>query len=156
MLVMGMPGDRRLDRPPSDRYVAAPNADATVTAPAGSNIRAVGAGVLAAAGWAVLSVVLGGGLAISAGLLVLAAAGGRIIAVATAWGGGSGLASRTRLALVVGLVIAGFALGQLGIWAYGRAEGGVLAPVDYLVTTFGVVVPLQLAVALAVGWWTAR
>lgn len=153
---MGMPGDRRLDRPPSDRYVAAPDADATATATAGSTIRAVGAGVAAAAAWAVLSVVLGGGLAISAGLLVLAAAGGRVIAVATTWGGGGSLQAGTRIALVVGLVIAGFVLGQLGIWAYGRAEGGVMAPLDYLLTTFGVVVPLQLVVALAVGWWTAR
>ena len=153
---MGMPGDRRLDRPPSDRYVAAPDADATATVPAGSTIRAVGAGVAAAAAWAVLSVVLGGGLAISAGLLVLAAAGGRVIAVATTWGGGGSLQAGTRIALVVGLVIAGFVLGQLGIWAYGRAEGGVMAPLDYLLTTFGIVVPLQLVVALAVGWWTAR
>jgi hypothetical protein len=103
-----------------------------------------------------LTVVFGGILLITAGLLVLAGAAGRLIALAVAWGGGPGLVAGTRMILVIGLVAAGFVLGQLGLWAYGRAEGGVLDPVDYLVTTFGIVVPLQLAIALFVAWWTAR
>jgi hypothetical protein len=153
MPVMGTPGERRLDRPPSDRFAAPPEAERP---PSGSTLRAVGAGGGAAAAWAIATVLFGGGLTITAGLLVLAAAFGRLIALAVAWGGGAGLASGTRRALVVGLVVAGFVLGQLGIWAYGRAEGGVMAPLDYLLTTFGIVVPLQLGIALAVAWWTAR
>lgn len=150
---MGMPGERRLDRPPSERYRTESE---VLVAPAGSTGRAIGAGGGAAIGWAVATVLFGGVLAVSLGLLVLAAAFGRLIALATAWGAGARLSDRARLVLVVGLVVAGFVLGQLGIWAYGRAEGGVLAPLEYLTTTFGIVVPLQLLVALGVAWWTAR
>jgi hypothetical protein len=153
MLVMGTPGERRLDKPPSERYRVAANPE---PAARGSTARAIGAGAGAAGAWAILTVLFGGILLITAGLLVLAGAAGRVIALAVAWGGGPGLAARTRMALVIGLVVAGFVLGQLGLWAYARSEGGVLALVDYLVTTFGIVVPLQLAIALAVGWWTAR
>jgi hypothetical protein len=153
MLVMSTPGERRLDRPPSDRYQTPPE---TALPPAGSTLRAIGAGLGAAVAWAALTVVLGGVLTLTAGLLVLAAAGGRLVALAVAWGGGPGMMRGTRLGLVVALVIAGFVLGQVGIWAYGRAEGGVMAPVDYLMTTFGIVVPLQLVIALVVAWWTAR
>jgi hypothetical protein len=153
MPVMGMPGERRLDRPPSERYRTEPE---TVAAPSGSVLRALAAGAAAALGWALGTVLFGGVLAVSLGLLVLAAAFGRLIALAVAWGGGSGLERGRRLALVVGIAVAGFVLGQLGIWVYGRVEGGVMAPVDYLMTTFGPVVPLQLLVALGVAWWTAR
>lgn len=153
MVVMGTPGERRLDRPPSDRFRAPPEA---ASAPRGSRRRAVAAGLGAAAAWAVLAVLFGGVLALSAGLLVLAAAFGRLIALTVGSGGGQGMARGARRAFVLALVVAGFVLSQIGIWAYGRAEGGVMAPIDYLVTTFGVVVPFQLVIALAVAWWTAR
>lgn len=150
---MTSPGERRLDRPPSDRFRAVPEAEGP---PSGSTLRAIGAGSGAAAAWAIATVLFGGVLTITAGLLVLAAAFGRLVALAVAWGGGIGLAAGTRLAAVIGLIVAGFVLGQLGLWAYGRAEGGVMAPLDYLLTTFEIVVPLQLVIALAVAWWTAR
>jgi hypothetical protein len=153
MLVMGTPGERRLDKPPSERYRVTPEPEPPSR---GSYARALGAGAAAAVAWALLTVVLGGILLITAGLLVLAGAAGRVIGLAVAWGGASVLAAQPRLALVLALVAAGFVLGQLGLWAYGRAEGGVLAPLDYLLTTFGIVVPLQLVIALAVGWWSAR
>jgi hypothetical protein len=153
MLVMGTPGERRLDKPPSERYRVAPEPEPVTR---GSSARAIGGGAGAAGAWALLTILFGGILLITAGLLVLAGAAGRVIALAVAWGGGPALAADRRLALVLALVAAGFVLGQLGLWAYGRAEGGVLAPVDYLITTFGIVVPLQLAIALAVAWWTAR
>jgi hypothetical protein len=48
------------------------------------------------------------------------------------------------------------ALGQLGLWAYARSEGGVLGPIDYLAETFGVLVPLEFLAASVVAWATAR
>ena len=150
---MGMPGERRLDRPPSERYLIEPEAPTPLT---GSTMRALGAGLAAALGWSLATILFGGVLAVSLGLLVLAAAFGRLIALAVAWGGGSGLAAGPRLAIALATVVDGFLVGQFGVWAYGRLEGGVLAPVEYVMTTFGIVVPLQLLVALGVAWWTAR
>jgi hypothetical protein len=36
------------------------------------------------------------------------------------------------------------------------AEGGVLAPIEYLSQTFGPLVPIQLVIAGVAAWWTAR
>jgi hypothetical protein len=74
-------------------------------------------------------VVLGGIVTVTAGLVILAAFLG--------WLTGR-LVSPPRLAAVVALVavIAGF----LAIWLYGRMEGGVLDPLDYLVEVEGPVV----------------
>ncbi len=158
MLVMTSPaqppGERRLDRPPSDRYrpAVAPPGDV----PTGSVARAFALGVAASISWLLLTVLLGGVVALSTGLIVLAAAAGRVIALAVAYGGTPTVAASTRQALALGLVVVGFAFGQLGLWAFARFEGGVLAPIEYLAETFGVVVPVQLLVAAAVAWWTAR
>jgi hypothetical protein len=86
-------------------------------------------------------------------LLVVAALIGRYVAVALRAGGAPDHGAE---AVAVGLAILGVALGQLGIWLYARSEGGVLGLLDYLAQTFGWLVPLQLAVAAAVGWWSAR
>ncbi len=153
MPVMTSPGERRLDRPPSERYRTPPEPESVV---AGSTARAVMAGLAAGAGWVVATIVLGGVLALSAGLLVIAAGAGRLIGLAIGWGAGLAVAPGPRLGLMVGVVVVAFVLGQLGLWAYARLEGGVLAPIDYLGATFGLIAPLQLILAGAVGWWTAR
>jgi hypothetical protein len=100
--------------------------------------------------------ILGGVLAVSAGLLVVAAV--------TAWAIAAGLrtgAGSTRQALSprrVTLVLATLAVtgGQVGLWLYARSEGGVLGPLEYLGETFGVLVPLEFAIAWVVSWATAR
>lgn len=153
MLVMTTPGERRLDRPPSERYQTPPEAEPVV---AGSSGRAVSAGIAAGTGWILATVLLGGVLALSAGLLVVAGAAGRLIGLAIGWGAGPALAPRQRVSLVIAVVALAFVVGQLGLWAYAQAEGGVLAPLDYLGQTFGIVAPLQLVLAAVVGWWTAR
>ena len=104
----------------------------------------------------VATVVLGGVLAFSSGLLVVAAVTGRAIGLALQLGGRDAVPPRTRLALAVGLSIVAVVLGQLGLWWYAGIEGGVLGPVDYLGETFGVLVPLQFALALGFAWWAAR
>ena len=50
----------------------------------------------------------------------------------------------------------GVGLGQVGLWLLARGEGGVLPLVDYLGETFGILVPLQLAIAGLVAWWRSR
>lgn len=114
------------------------------------------AGIVAGVAWILATVLLGGVLALSAGLLVVAAAAGRLIGLAIGWGAGPALAPRRRVSLVVAVVVLAFVVGQLGLWAYAQLEGGVLAPLDYLGQTFGIVAPLQLILATVIGWWTAR
>jgi hypothetical protein len=120
------PGDRRplLDRPPSDRYVAR-----TPAADAAGRLDAMLIPIGIVIGTAVAFVVLGGILTVTAGLVILAAFLG--------WLTGR-LISPPRLAAVVALVaiVAGF----LAIWLFGRMEGGVLDPLDYLVEVEGPVV----------------
>jgi hypothetical protein len=81
-------------------------------------------------------VVVGGILAITAGLVVLAGLVGWLI----------GLLVRPPLRAAV-VAIAAVVAGLLGIWLFGRLEGGVLNPIDYLAEVQGVVVPLELLAA---------
>ena len=66
------------------------------------------------------------------------------------WRGGG--ASVIALALALGAV----ALGQLGLWQYGRSEGGVLGPLDYLGQVYGPLVLVEFAAAGVIAWLAAR
>ncbi len=150
------PGERRLDRPPSDRF-RDPRPDLEpVPGPTGSAARAVGAGVLAGIAGAIATVVLGGVIGLSAGLLVVAAATGWGIGTGTRIGAREAAAGPSRHWPAVAIAAAAVVVGQLGLWLYARSEGGVLPLPDYLGATFGVLVPAQAAIALGVAWWTAR
>jgi hypothetical protein len=149
------PGERRLARPPSDRYRAAESAREGRTRPVSPG-RGLAFAAAAAIVGATAITVLGGVVTMTGGLLVVAA----IIGWATAWalraGGGTTIAARRRAYLALGLAIAGVALGQVGLWLYGRTEGGVLPLVEYLGETFGPLVPIQALIAGAVAWVVAR
>jgi len=152
------PGERRLTRPPSDRYRPADSAtdvDADA-APPGSIARGVLFGALASLTGVLVTVLLGGGLALSAGLLVIWAAAGNAIGLATRIGGGPALAAPRRTGVAVGLAVAGVALGQVGLWWYAGTEGGVLPLMDFLGQTYGVLVPVQVVLAAGFAWWAAR
>lgn len=149
------PGERRLAHPPSERYESVPDVPAPAVAP-GSPGRGLGWGAGAAAVGAVLTVLLGGVLAISAGLLVLWVSAGNAVGIATRIGGGAALPAPRRTWLAVALAIVGVAMGQVGLWWYATTEGGVLPLVEYLSTTFGVLVPLQALLAVGAAWWAAR
>lgn len=147
-------GSRRLHRPPSDRFTV-DGAEAPV-APSGSLVRAaIAADGMALAG-AALTVVLGGVLALSAGLLVLWASIGSLVGQVTRWMGGTSVASGVRIAVAVGSALLGVAVGQLGLWLYADLEGGALPLVEYLGQTYGVLVPLQALLAAGFAWWTSR
>jgi hypothetical protein len=155
----GAPGERRLARAPSERYGPAP-ADglpvATVPSPGGAAMRGIAYGAITAVVGSVLIVVFGGAMAVSAGLLVVAASIGYVVAIATVAGAGGSMSSPARsrsAAVLAGLSVA---LGQVGLWLFARSEGGVLEPIDYLGQTFGVVVPVELLLAAGVAWWRAR
>lgn len=164
-------GERRLERAPSERYGTAPEAglprapgpDAGVGADAGETAttgadpaRGVAFGTVAALVGAALIVVFGGALAVSAGLLVVASAVGYSVGLATVIGAGDTLPPTRRSWIAGALAGLGVLLGQVGLWLFARAEGGVLGPIDYLGQTFGVLVPVEVLLAAVVGWWRAR
>ena len=151
------PGERRLAKPPSDRYPAIDPEAATVpSAAAGSLLRGVLYGAIAAFGGVLATILLGGVMALSAGLLVVWASAGNAIGLATRIGSGLAVARSTRIGIAAGLALTGAALGQLGLWWYAGTEGGVLPLLSYLGETFGILVPLQALLAVGFAWWAAR
>ena len=160
-------GERRLTRAPSERYGApgtagtppapdGPHATTPFTAPGQAPVRGVAFGAIAALVGAALIVVFGGALAVSAGLLVVASGVGYAVGLATVVGAGNTLSTGTRPWIAAALAGLGVGLGQIGLWLFARAEGGVLAPIDYLAQTFGPLVPVEVLLAAAVAWWRAR
>lgn len=153
------PGERRLERPPSDRYrdaeaEAAATAAATTRPP--SAARAIVAALVAGLVGALVTVVLGGLLGLSAGLVVVAGATGWAIGTALRTLAGATLPRPRRVGLALAITLVGFALGQIGLWWYAGTEGGVLSLADYLGETFGPLVPVQAALGIAFAWWAAR
>lgn len=168
------PGERRLARPPSERYGAAPADGDGTEAPRASDpaspsdvsavpgaigatpARGIAYGAIAAIVGAALIVVFGGALAVSAGLLVVASGVGYAVGLVTLIGSADTLHGRGRPWVAAGLAALGVLLGQVGLWIFARAEGGVLAPIDYLAQTFGPLVPMEVLLAAVVAWWRAR
>ena len=151
------PGERRLARPPSDRYRAAEVAAALDMPDPGASVpRGVAVGTVVGIAGAVVIIVLGGVFALSAGLVVAAAAIGWAVAMALRIGARERLTRAARGRLAIGLAAAAIALGQLGLWLYARTEGGVLAPLDYLSEVFGFLVPAEFTAAAIVAWVSAR
>jgi hypothetical protein len=110
------PGEPRpqLDRPPGERYAVPVSDDRD-----GMDLR--WATVAVVLGGAILYTILGGILTITAGLVV--------VAIFLGWLIGK-LVSPPPLAALIGLVA--IVVGLLGIWLFGRIEGGVLDPIAYL------------------------
>ena len=145
---------RRLERPPADRF--RDQVEEESPAPQGSPGRAVGAAVAGAVATAALTVLLGGVLAVSAGLLVLWASGGYAIGLVTRLQSGTALSARRRRGIALTAAVLGVLLGQVGLWWFASTEGGVLPVVEYLAQTFGLLVPLQVVLAAAGAWWGSR
>jgi hypothetical protein len=154
-------GERRLARPPSERYGAGsggaePAALPPDAADRASPARGIAFGAVAAIVGAALIVVLGGAMAISAGLLVASAAIGYAVGLAMVAGAEGTLTSPRRRGTAAALAGVAIVLGQVGLWLFARTEGGVLPLIDYLGQTFGPLVPLELLLAVGVAWWRAR
>lgn len=154
-----VPGERRLTRPPSERYreAEARAAAASESSPrAVSPARGLGLGLLVALAGAAVIVVLGGILALTLGLIVVAGAIGWLVAVAVGFGAGATLPASRRASAAAGLALLGVLVGQVGLWLYAASEGGVLSLPDYLGEVYGPLVPLELTLAGAIAWATAR
>jgi hypothetical protein len=154
------PGERRLARPPSDRYREAEARSAGATGPrpdrSASLARGLALAIVAGLTGAALLVFIGGVVTLTTGLLAIAGLTGFAIAIALVLGAGDHLAGRRRVLLAIGLSLAAVALGQLGLWQYGRSEGGVLPLIDYLAEVFGLLVPAEFLAAGIVAGVAAR
>jgi hypothetical protein len=131
------PGDRRpaLDRAPSERYrVPAQDAPSGATRRGAFDQLLVPIGLVV--GTSLAFVLLGGFLTVIAGLVIVAALAG--------WLTGRLVTPPGRAAAVGFLAVA---LGLLGIWLYGRMEGGVLDPIAYLFEVQGPVVVIACLLA---------
>lgn len=155
------PGERRLDRPPSDRYrvtdqpAVPPGGGEPGPAGQGSPTRALVTAIAAAAVGGLVITVAGGLLTMTAGLLVIAALLGWVVGALVGLDGGASSDRQRRRVLAAALAIGGVALGQVGLWLIARQEGGTLDPVAYLAEVFGALVPLEVALAAGFAWWRA-
>ncbi len=154
------PGERRLAHPPSDRYRAAEAQAAAAAAPepdpSASVARGLSLAIVAGIVGAGAILYIGGVATITTGLLAVAGLTGLAIAAALVLGAGEHLARRPRVLIAIGLSLAAVALGQLGLWQYGRSEGGVLPLLDYLAEVFGLLVPAEFIAAAVVAALVAR
>ena len=158
------PAARRLDRPPADRYRgfdrrdSAESTGAPIEGPTGGGSVARSAAWTAPAAIVALIVywVFAGPLAFSAGLVVVGIFAGRMIGLTAKAGGGTAVTSDQRVVVALVTTVGWFVAAQVATWIYARNEGGVLPILDYLLQTFGPVVPLVAIAAVLAAWWSAR
>ncbi|MFL5715207.1 MAG: hypothetical protein ACJ769_11155 [Chloroflexota bacterium] len=156
-----LPGEqRRLARPPSERYreaEAKAAADAAARDVSSASIaRGLALALIVSLIGALALVLLGAIATVTTGLIVVAGAIGFGVAVALQVGAGARLSNSRRIILAIALTVGAIGLGQLGIWQYGRAEGGVLPLVDYLAEVFGPLVIVEFVIGAIVAWAVAR
>jgi len=97
--------------------------------------------LLGTTGTFVVSLLAGGAI----GLLVSGATAGATPALSR------GRATRVAIGLAIGMVV----LAGIATWLLARAEGGVMDPISYLWTTFGLGIPAQAVVAVLAAVWGA-
>ena len=143
-----------LDHPPSHRYLNP--SERAAGAAAGTRPRVprrplVAALLVAIVGAAGLTVILGVFLA-TAGTFVVSGLGGAAIGLLIAAAPLSRReAERMAISIATGMIV----LAGLGVWIIARAEGGVMDPLSYLWTTFGLGLPAQALVAMLAAAWGA-
>jgi len=144
------PPKRLLDQAPSERLGGSPPpagaAGAAGAAGEGSPGRAVAFGLVAAAAGAIVHLAAATLLLWTGALLVVAVTIGIGVGLAVAIGAGRAMRLRTRRALALGLALGSIALAVGSSWAL---SGMYLGPLDYLAQVYGLLVPLQLALAAA-------
>jgi hypothetical protein len=158
------PRPRPLSEPPSARFVRRPAEPGAGRVDGGGSRSAfrgpvARAGLVAVVG-AILIVGVGGILAYPFGLPFIAGGMGVVIGLLTARAavpddGAPPAPRRTVLRVAMALALGGIVLGDLGLWLFAHSEGGVLGPIDYLWTTFGLFVPGVALVAAVTAWWGA-
>jgi len=139
------PGERRpqLDRAPGDRYRVTPTAE---DGGSPGERRIVWPPLAVGIGGALVYTILGGVLAVTAGLIVVAAFVGWLL--------GKLIRGPARAATAAALTVAA---GLIGIWLFSHIEGGVLDPITYLDDVQGwPLVVLQLLVGAGLAAASSR
>jgi hypothetical protein len=148
---------RRLDRAPGERYAeGGGRSGASRGAGSGRGRPSVIRAFLVEDAGA-LAFFLLGLLDLGAGLLVVAAFIGWIVALALVWTGRDAIAvSRTRTWIAAMLGAWSIVAAILIDWVYALIQGGVLGPLDYVVQRYGIVALLSVVVAAGVAALRAR
>jgi hypothetical protein len=152
------PSGQRLDRAPGERYRGGRAPGASQPAPPSpaddtrTTIAAILAAFVVAAVGAVLLAVISQ-VDLGFGLVAIAMFIGWTVALALVWNGAP-IPRRPVVAAVIGggAIVAALLLA----WAWGRLEGGVLGPLDYVNERFGPVAYVEVAAAGLVAWFRSR
>jgi hypothetical protein len=156
---------RRLAEPPSARYAQGGPIARKADRARWASSRPILQAVLIAAVGAGLLFLLAGLLSTTVGLLFIAAAMGAGVgltlaglAVAGPENDGAGSAPLPRAAVrraALLLAVGAVALAAIATWLFARSEGGALGIVDYLWSTFGLLVPAEGVLAAVGAAWGA-
>ena len=142
----------RLGRAPGERYGSRANPETDPDTPrTGGSARAIALAAAIGIAGSVVIVMLGGVLALSAGLVVVAGAIGWLI-------GGTlrGVVIGPRAIIAAALAVESVLVAQVGLWLFAQSEGGALGLFDYLAQTWGWIVVAEAAAAALAAWWSAR
>lgn len=120
-------------------------------------LKAIGAAVLGGA----LLFAVGAIFSSTAGLLFIAGLTGGAIGLLLARAAVPGDADQPALTrraatwLAMGLAVAAVAAGAIATWVFARGEGGTLGLIDYLLETFGLIIPGEIVIATIGAAWGA-
>lgn len=151
----------RLERPPSDRYGQPEPSEEPAPTPEGpldrpSPQRGLAFGLIGAGIGGAILAVFGGAFAYSAGLLVVCFFLGRIVGYMVRAGALDSLSSSARVSIAVLLSVGAITVAQVVIWLWALTQGGTLGFAEFLLQTFGPLVPLEYMVGTITAWWSAR
>lgn len=115
--------------------------------------------VVAAFGSAVL-ILTGGVLGSNGGLLFIGGLAGAVTGLLIARAvvperGAPAMSRSTAIRAAVAIALAAVVVGAIGIWIVGRAQGGVLGPIEYFLETSGVLLPAVAIVSAVAAAWGA-
>jgi hypothetical protein len=148
---------RRLEAPPSQRYVQAARGAGPEAETGGPSLaRGALIGSVVALFLAAVLAVLGGAFDFTAGLIVVAVFLGRLTAVGVNSGAGDAGSPASRLAVAVIVSLAAIAVAQVGLWAWADLEGGSLGLFDFLGEVYGPLVPLEFLLAGGTAWLSSH
>ena len=88
--------------------------------------------------------------------MIVAIFAGRVIGMSARAGGGRVLTPDRRVVVALLVTLSWYVAAQAAVWLYARSEGGVLPIGDYLLQTFGPIVPLVAIASVLAAWWSAR
>jgi hypothetical protein len=165
-------GSRKLAEPPSARYAARPGGGPGEpgAGPGGRDREAErsGSALIGPLARALIAAILGAAALVALGAIFASTLGLLFTSAATGAGVGLLLARaavprddprtiprRTIAWLAVGLSLGAVVTADVATWLIARQEGGTLALLDYLLTTFGPFVPGEMVFAAVAAWWGA-